>query len=171
MGETLPGEAGALLQAISTLMPYANGAAGDVVPPLRAALAALIAGDHAPTAASSSIRAKAMPLRRPGGAMRVGETRVDPGWPAQLARLRKAMDERGATLTALAHVAGIPPSTARDYLRAGRVPPADTEAAFMAWLNDAAPAVPEVTTPARPFPRSSGTPFRIGATTETVARA
>jgi hypothetical protein len=182
MGETLPGEAGALLQAIGTLLPYANGAAGDVIMPLRKALAALVVtGDHAPTkaATSSLIGAKTASLRpvkraerasRKTGAIRVGETRVDPGWPALLTRIRNAMAERGAPLNAVAHAAGIPASTARDYLRGGRVPPVATKAALIAWL-EAPPAQPkEDAAPPPPTFPGSGRPFRIGAT-ETTARA
>lgn len=193
MGEMLLGEADALLRAITGLLPFANGAAGDVVTHLRRTLAVLVTDADAPpdhpasgvhreaprpatlaamVAADAAPVSKTMatPLRRSNGAMRIGETRVDPEWPAQLARLRKAMTERGATLTALAHVAGVPQSTARDYLKAGRVPPAAAKAALMAWLDTSpAQAREETAAPAAPFP-GSGRPFRIGAA-ETAARA
>jgi hypothetical protein len=199
MGET-PSEASALLQAIGTLLPYANGAAGDVIPPLRKALALLITDDHAPTKAPTeatpSLSGATTPLRPPkpakraaqAGAMRVGKRRLDPKWPGIRDRVHAAMTARATGPTELARVAGIPVGTLRKYL-GETVPPPDVRARLVAWVDRPAAASPEASAqpraprvaPPSAKPREdaapppvpfprAGTQYRMGAT-ETAARA
>lgn len=186
MGETLPGEADALMRAISGLLPFANGSAGDVVTHLRRTLAALVTDDHAPTkaateAASSLNGVKTTP-RRPAkrakrafqaGAMRVhreaprpahngqaiGVRRVDPSWPGIRDRVQAAMTKRGIGPTALARVVKIPAGTMRKYL-GDTVPPPDIRSRLIAWVDQQADATAPAPPEQPPAPRAAPPPVK-----------
>ena len=177
-------EAEALMAALSSLLPFANGAAGNVVPPLRAALAALIAGDHAPTKAAPEPAAK-FPREAPRPASRgpiIGVRRIDPSWPGIRNRVRAAMTKRRVGAAAIARVVEIQAGTLRKYLApGGTVPPPDVRERLLAWVDQPAAVSPSPEASNPPAPRAAPppvnvrevtaaptAPFRIGASEATA---
>ena len=186
MGEMLLGEADALLRAITELLPFANGAAGDVVIHLRKTLAALvITGEGAPPDPAAKVHRE---VPRPAhDGLTIGVRRVDPEWPGIRDRVQAAMTARAIGPTGLGRIVKTPAGTLRKYL-GGTVPPPDVRERLLAWIDQPATASPspkaskpraprmapppaprEVTAPPpATFPRAA--PFRMGAA-ESGARA
>lgn len=144
--QTPESEAEALLDAISTLLPYASGSAAAA---LRRCLRELVSnGEADPERAQKILRSSDPPAprstrsrpaaKRSGNSPGGSRPWADPSWPSLREKLRGELAARDVTLASLARSLGLSLTTLSCYLSSGskaRVPDAASKTKFVAWLH------------------------------------